>query len=498
MSRLLQQALVYASKGWRVFPLAPRKKTPIIAGEPWQHYATTDEEQITAWWTKWPNANVAIVMGPHESTRPEDWIFDFDADCEEGRQFVLKVLGEANTWRFRGAKGEHFICRYSNQLPNLDKANWKIRGEGGKDIIDVKVGNGGGSYVVAPPSIHPDGPTYTDTPGYSSDDFRPVELSIESIAKLHAYSSAGTLTAPHQGRGKRYYEELEQNGADHHSRNVASTELVGHWLALLADWNSENLNGLWERYLRFGQRCRPAMSEAECRTTFDSIYRRESVKRATSTSDRTIGPQKQDAANKTPWRLVCIELVPPLWKLFSPFWEGDVRIVTEQLMDSRRLEVEMGKQKHTRMAAGFRQLWEGNPKGKGQDAIGLCKHLMDHCEREQPDETNDPDMAMIEDLWSSVDETLSHPTRATDDLSEVTKRQGRPILRPNGEVWFQRCWFGALRDPSGNRYETGDLERFFKRFEVHSAPRSVWGRSFRFRWFEKEQFEAFRRLATGA
>lgn len=54
-----ESALALARQGFKVFPIrAGEKKPPLV--ENWQHIATSDEAQITAWWTQWPDANVGI------------------------------------------------------------------------------------------------------------------------------------------------------------------------------------------------------------------------------------------------------------------------------------------------------------------------------------------------------------------------------------------------------------------------------------------------------
>ncbi len=278
----LVEALDFAALGWKVLPVAPAGKTPLVR---WQEEATDDEATIRLWWSKWPNANlaallgktqgvidvesdckegnklalsqvrgqhklsislapltytypnanVAIVMGPHYSTRHEDWIVDIDADCDEGIQFVTDLFRgyELNTWRFRGKKGEHFVFRYSGQLPNHDKANWKIKGRNGQDIADMKVGNGKGSYVVAPPSIHPDGPTYTDIPGFSLDDFSPMPWPEEVLGRFHAYVSEGSLFAGVEGRRAKppeHWLDLKLNGAPEGARNETLAHYAGKLL----------------------------------------------------------------------------------------------------------------------------------------------------------------------------------------------------------------------------------------------------------------------------
>jgi len=61
-------ALAYAAWGWPVFPCAPGAKVPLIPrdrGGHGLHDATTDPEQIQAWWRRSPTANVAVATGVH-------------------------------------------------------------------------------------------------------------------------------------------------------------------------------------------------------------------------------------------------------------------------------------------------------------------------------------------------------------------------------------------------------------------------------------------------
>src|SRR3954453_18758431 len=68
-------ALAYAERGWPVFPLRPREKVPLIAkaaGGNGVHDATTDLDQISAWWTRCPRANIGLAAGP------AFWVLDVD------------------------------------------------------------------------------------------------------------------------------------------------------------------------------------------------------------------------------------------------------------------------------------------------------------------------------------------------------------------------------------------------------------------------------------
>ena len=57
----LRQALAYAAHGWPVFPCQPGQKIP--ATPHGYRNASTDPEQITAWFSRHPDRNVAIATG---------------------------------------------------------------------------------------------------------------------------------------------------------------------------------------------------------------------------------------------------------------------------------------------------------------------------------------------------------------------------------------------------------------------------------------------------
>ena len=57
----LRQALAYARRGWPVFPCQPGQKIPATAHG--YRDATTDPEQITDWFTRHPDCNLAIATG---------------------------------------------------------------------------------------------------------------------------------------------------------------------------------------------------------------------------------------------------------------------------------------------------------------------------------------------------------------------------------------------------------------------------------------------------
>jgi hypothetical protein len=88
-AKLAVAARWYAARGWRVFPLKPREKTPLL--QEWQIVATTDPGTIDKWWTQFPTANVGIACGK------ESGLFVLDVDDDKGGKDQLFVLTEDNT-----------------------------------------------------------------------------------------------------------------------------------------------------------------------------------------------------------------------------------------------------------------------------------------------------------------------------------------------------------------------------------------------------------------
>jgi hypothetical protein len=55
----LDAAADLVSLGFKVFPLVPGRKLPLIKA--WQKHASDELETITEWANKWPSANIGIA-----------------------------------------------------------------------------------------------------------------------------------------------------------------------------------------------------------------------------------------------------------------------------------------------------------------------------------------------------------------------------------------------------------------------------------------------------
>lgn len=63
-TNLLPYAIAAARRGWHVFPLRTRAKTPVRTFSDWEKHATRSETAITTHWGRHPAHNLAVATGP--------------------------------------------------------------------------------------------------------------------------------------------------------------------------------------------------------------------------------------------------------------------------------------------------------------------------------------------------------------------------------------------------------------------------------------------------
>lgn len=185
---ILEAALSYARKGWPVFPAwwpaddsggcacgntscSSPGKHPIT-----QHGvkdATTNEFQIRSWWEEYPSANVAVATGCRFFVVDEDAYHGGSISREEHLSdlpptaTVSTGSGNGSTHRYYLIPDGVVVRNRTGLFPGID-----IRGDGG--------------YVIAPPSRHWSGGTYTwvdedDFPGPVPAPQRLLDLTTHNI-----------------------------------------------------------------------------------------------------------------------------------------------------------------------------------------------------------------------------------------------------------------------------------------------------------------------------
>lgn len=147
---LAEAAERYASMGWAVFPLRPRGKEPRTRNG--VKDACADVEQVRAWWARNPDDNIGIAMG-----EPSGGIVAIDADVDPAAG--KDGLGTVAEWERE--HGE--LPETARSLTGRDGCHMLYRMEGVRNSVNAEAAvdvRGTGGYIVAPPSVHPNGRRY--------------------------------------------------------------------------------------------------------------------------------------------------------------------------------------------------------------------------------------------------------------------------------------------------------------------------------------------------
>lgn len=134
-------ALEYLSRGWSVFPVKGKK--PLLSS--WHPYQERlpEVEEIRRWWTKWPDAGIAIVTGKISNLV----VVDIDPD-KGGTREGIEATGRITV---TGRKGWHYYYSYPK---DADRVSNRVEARPGVDV------RGDGGYVIAAPSVHENGNSY--------------------------------------------------------------------------------------------------------------------------------------------------------------------------------------------------------------------------------------------------------------------------------------------------------------------------------------------------
>lgn len=142
-SLVLDAALLYLKKGWRPIPIVAGGKTPLLPSwEEYQHRSPSEAE-VTEWFTRTPDANIAILTGQASA------LVAIDVDGPAGDAELHKLCPDVRTLTNVTGKGRHLLFQHPGvQVPN------RVRVLPGIDI------RADGGYIVAPPSTHDSGKQY--------------------------------------------------------------------------------------------------------------------------------------------------------------------------------------------------------------------------------------------------------------------------------------------------------------------------------------------------
>ncbi|WP_176536164.1 bifunctional DNA primase/polymerase [Priestia megaterium] len=118
-------------------------KAPIIKLTQYSQRIT--REIVDEWFTRFPNANIGIVL-------KDSQLVIVDADSEEAVKDVETLLDPSQNVVVQTRRGKHFYFKTTADTPI-----YRTTGKGKSKKIDI-LSNG---YIIAPPSVHQNGHEYT-------------------------------------------------------------------------------------------------------------------------------------------------------------------------------------------------------------------------------------------------------------------------------------------------------------------------------------------------
>lgn len=261
MSVLGRAALAYARKlGWPVLPLAYRSKVPAISADRGGRGcvdATTRTDAIMHWWRSMPEANIGVAMGERAGV----WAVDVDPR-HDGEESLLELVREhgplAETVEaLTGGGGRHLLFCHDDRVRNRP---------GFRPGLDAKTTGG---YIVAAPSVHPNGRRYAWEVDHHPLDVAPAQAPEWLVALVAAPESAVAADRPEDWLAQ-LYEPVPQG-----RRNATAARLAGY---LLRRWVDPQLAlalmHTWNRC-----HCQPPLDEAEVMRVVESVAGREKRRR---------------------------------------------------------------------------------------------------------------------------------------------------------------------------------------------------------------------------
>ncbi len=280
MAKVIDAALEYAARGWKVFPLQANTKIP-YPGTNGVKDATDNTDTIRSWWQVHPDANVGLACGEPSGV----WVVDVDVGHKDGVDGFASLAGHNITLpetcrQDTPSGGCHFLYRLgegdeppknkNSFMPGID-----IRGTGYYIVLAPSVIDGK-EYVMhdAPMVAYPDSMRPTEriaAPRRAETAAMPWEVAAASLAGARSASGGGAASFGGGGemtvreRARAYLKECEpavQGMGGHNALLWAAQALVvGFELG-----DEEAIELLWDDY---NPRCQPPWDRGNRRDAKD-------------------------------------------------------------------------------------------------------------------------------------------------------------------------------------------------------------------------------------
>lgn len=258
---MLQHALEYADANWSIFPVcSPSRsgtskcheghqgpctnpgKIPLVRWSVAQD-SLADEKQITAWWRRWPSANIGLATGALSKVCVID--IDNGTALAETQRRGMPCGPSVATGR---VGGRHLYCAWRDSAPTVfaRASGIDFRGEGG--------------YVVLPPSRHKTGVVYTWTVPPTDAELPALPGWIDQMA---------TMARNGEERGHVSIGRLFADGVPEGERDITLFRVAAKLRAV--DVPEDVAVGV---LLELAARCRPPFERDQAVLKIESAYRR--------------------------------------------------------------------------------------------------------------------------------------------------------------------------------------------------------------------------------
>lgn len=248
---MLEAALQYLKRGWNLIPVAQNKHPYLTSWKEYQSKKVTEKE-VREWWTKWPNANIAILTGAISD------IVVIDADSIVGIESIKPYLTTETLTVTTGGGGKHYYFQHPGTtvmipctvrfLPGIDS-----RGDGG--------------YVVVPPSLHRSGRRYS----WDSGAMDAADIPTQLLELLRGPSVPS-------GSIKEWASEIPEGHRDDELTRRAGYLLRTGMSATKCLSIIDAINTI---------HCKPPLENAQVRKIVNSIAGREAAKQKNATQATT-------------------------------------------------------------------------------------------------------------------------------------------------------------------------------------------------------------------
>jgi hypothetical protein len=258
---LIAALLARAEHGWSIIPCcaplgrntgqciqhgwceAPGK-VPLVK---WAQYQAEipGEELITAWWTRWPTANLALVTGELSGVV----VVDLDGDLASAEAERRGGFEDGPTSLTGRIGGRHVFCQWRPDAPTIfaKRSGIDFRGQGG--------------YVLLPQSVHANGNLYRWA--RAPERGEPLPLLPDWVLEL------ARETQPSLGVSRQRMDPEAAQGAPQGMRNDSLARLVGAWRYYEHIPEDDALRRAFE----YAAKCSPPMTPAEAKRVVRSIFR---------------------------------------------------------------------------------------------------------------------------------------------------------------------------------------------------------------------------------